>query len=572
MLEGLLADHLRGRRLHVLIAIGLGLEAVIMLVARELGSTQLIGVHGVLAISVAIGVAIVGGATAGAIVGGVGGVLFVTLIATAEAREPALYGIPVVTLWCALPLAAGAAVASLRRSADQARSLAADAADRTQALHRAVERLAVSATPHDVARIAVVEGAAALGAQGSWLALVDAPRSALDYVASTGFAEGWVEKFQAIPLDAPTAATDVVRDGRARFFDDATAMTDAYPANKDAYRAVEVEASAVLPLNRGADPIGMMAFHWRGRHAFGPAERDLARAFADTTAQALERARLYAEVRGTAEALQRSLLPTFLPTFPEYEIAVRYRPASETLAIGGDWYDVVAAHRGQIGIAVGDVGGKGIEAAAIMGRLRTAMRAYAIEHAAPSDVLRHLVEYHAVTRPDVFATVVYAALDRRHRRLRIASLGHPLPLLIRDGRQVPLTARPDAPLGADADREYRELAVPVQVGDLLLFVTDGVFERPGMSWDESLEQLASTAVESGRLSVERIADRVIGSINDDASARDDRALVVVRVPDGVGGGARANPEARQVVDTSRESAAPSMTGETGPGHLVAESG
>jgi serine phosphatase RsbU (regulator of sigma subunit) len=341
-------------------------------------------------------------------------------------------------------------------------------------------------------------------------------------------------------------------------------MSAAYPANRTAYRDVDVQATAVLPLNHGGAPVGMMAFHWRDRQAFTEAERDLARAFTDTTAQALERARLYAEVRGTAEALQRSLLPAFLPTFPEFEIAVRYRPASETLAIGGDWYDVVEAHHGQVGIAVGDVGGKGVEAAAVMGRLRTAMRAYAIEHAAPSDVLRHLVAYHAVTRPDVFATVLYAALDRRHRRLRIASLGHPLPLLIRDGRLEPLTAPADAPLGADAERAFGELAVPVQAGDLLLFVTDGVFERPGISWDESLRQLGSAAAASSVSSVERIADDVIDSINDDASARDDRALVVVKVPERIGGSPSGGGEAERMAVTGGGADAPMAPGDPLP--------
>ena len=209
----------------------------------------------------------------------------------------------------------------------------------------------MSATPQDVARIAVVEGAAALGAQGAWLALVDAPGSALDYVASTGFAEGWVEKFHAIPLEAPTAATDVVRDGRARFFEDADRDDGGLSGERGCLPGGRGRGdSAVLPLNRGAAPIGMMAFHWRqAAFVLAPAERDLARTFADTAAQALERARLYAEVRGTAEAFQRSLLPTFLPTFPEYEIAVRYRPASETLAIGGDWYDVVERIAGRSG-------------------------------------------------------------------------------------------------------------------------------------------------------------------------------------------------------------------------------
>ena len=569
MLAGLLADHLRGRRLLALIAVGLGLEAVIMLLARHLVPTQMIGVHGVLAIAVAIAVAIVGGSTAGVIVGGVGGVLFVTLIANAEAREPALYGIPVVALWCALPFAAGAAATSLRRAADEARSLAADAGGRTQALHQAVERLAVSATPEEVARIAVVEGASALGASGAWLALIDAPSSALDYVASTGFAAGWVDKFQAIPLDAPTAATDVVRDGTARFFEDAGAMAVAYPANEDAYRAADVQASAVLPLNRGTVPIGMIAFHWRGRHPFAQAERDLARAFADTTAQALERARLYAEVRGTGRRCSAASCRHSFRRSRSTRSPCGTGSASETLAIGGDWYDVVAAHRGQIGIAVGDVGGKGVEAAAIMGRLRTAMRAYAIEHASPSDVLRHLVEYHAVTRPDVFATVLYAALDRRDRRLRIASLGHPFPLLIRDGRLVPLPARAEAPLGADAEREFRELAVPVQEGDLLLFLTDGVFERPGTSWDDSLQDLAATAAASGRTSVEDLADRLISSINDDASARDDRALVVVRVPARARGGLDAETEARPADEPSHEPTATPRPDDADHGQLVA---
>jgi serine phosphatase RsbU (regulator of sigma subunit) len=533
MLADVLADRFDGRRLVALVSIGVALEAVVMLLSRLVGSSGLIGIHAVIAIAIAIAVAIAGGPMAGAIVGGIGAVLFVVLIGYAQTRDPHLYGLPVVLLWCGLPIGAGVAADSLRRTAHRARYLALDAATRAQMLQRAVGRLAAATTPDEVARIAVVEGSAALGAQGAWLALVDDRRTVLDYVASSGFSDDWIEQFLEIPLDRATAASDVVRDGAARFFDDAAAMSAAYPTNAAAYRAVDLEATAVLPLSQGMQPVGMIAFHWRQPHPFTPAERDIALTFGNAAGQALERARLYAEVSGTAEALQRSLLPAFLPTFPEYEIAVRYRPAFETLAVGGDWYDVVAAHRGQIGIAVGDVGGKGIEAAAIMGRLRTAMRAYAIEHAAPSDVLRRLVDYHAVTRPDVFATVVYAAIDRQQRRLRVASLGHPMPLLVRAGRSVPLPIQGDAPLGAEADRSFHELAVPVQEGDLLIFVTDGVFERPATHWDESLDQLAAHAAADADAPVEVLADRLIGSINDDASARDDRVLVVIRVPRGL---------------------------------------
>src|SRR5689334_14571237 len=131
MLEGVLSDHVRGRRLAVLIVLGIALEAVVLLVSRALGSSQLIGIHGVLAISLAIALGIVGGPAAGALVGGAGGVLFVLLIAGEQPHQVWLEGVAVIVLWCALPAGAGAAAASLRRAAARAGSLAADATSRT---------------------------------------------------------------------------------------------------------------------------------------------------------------------------------------------------------------------------------------------------------------------------------------------------------------------------------------------------------------------------------------------------------------------------------------------------------
>src|SRR6476469_3444953 len=113
MLEGLLADHLRGKRLLTLIVAGVALEVLVVLLSRHFGSNQLIGVHSVLAVSIAIAVAIAGGAAAGAIVGGVGAVLFVALVAYAQPPEPHLYGIPMVALWVGLAIGAGAAATSL---------------------------------------------------------------------------------------------------------------------------------------------------------------------------------------------------------------------------------------------------------------------------------------------------------------------------------------------------------------------------------------------------------------------------------------------------------------------------
>jgi serine phosphatase RsbU (regulator of sigma subunit) len=164
-----------------------------------------------------------------------------------------------------------------------------------------------------------------------------------------------------------------------------------------------------------------------------------------------------------------------------------------------------------------------------MGRLRTAMRAYAIEHPSPSTVMRRLVAYHALTRADAFATVVYAAIDRRQPRLRTASLGHPAPLLLREGRSVPLPVRVDPPLGADAPRAYRELAVPLQPEDLIVLLSDGVIERRDVVLDTGVERVATTAIRYADEPVDALAERLVRCVNDEDAA-DDRALVVVRVP------------------------------------------
>ncbi len=480
------------------------------------------------AAAVAIAAGIAGGWVAGAVVGSVGGVLFVVLIAFATPPDPLLYGVPIVVLWVALAASAGFAAASLRRSAERAREVAASAQAGMLRLHHAVEHLSVSATPAEVAEIAAIEGAAALGAEGAWVAVVDQRHLMLNRVASVGFDDELVQRFAALPLDSSHIFSAVARDGRARFYRSAEDLTDADPVNAAA-------SAAVVALTAGGEPVGVIGFGFSEPRLFTDADRHLARTIADTVAQALERARLSRELITVAEALQRSLLPVQLPSFPGYEIAVRYRPASELLAIGGDWYDVVEAHRGAIGVAVGDVGGKGLEAAAIMGRLRTAMRAYALEHARPSEVLRRLVSYHQRSGLlDAFATVVYATLDQQSRQVHIASLGHPLPLLIRDDRAVPLAGRVAPPLStppsAAVAEDIRELTVPVQGGDLMIFFTDGVFERPDVALDAGLDRLATLAAAASHHPVEELADKLISAINDDLTARDDRALVLLRVP------------------------------------------
>jgi serine phosphatase RsbU (regulator of sigma subunit) len=521
----------RGTQLIVLTAGAVVAELAIAVVGRSLGPDQLLGLHGVLAASFAIATGLVAGPVAGAIVGGIGAAAFVVLIGYESPPDPYLYGIPVVILWAALAAAGGFLSQSLRRAALAAAADARVAQDRISGLHRAVEHLAVSSESAEVARVLAEEGSAAVQADAAWVGIIDPATHSLQNVAAVGLPPRLRARFATVSLEDDYVVAEVAKTGEARFFADMTEFAAASQAGAAAYRDGGFRAAAVLPLLRRGEPMGVVAFHFRDLRVLSAEERELARAFAETAVQAFDRARLYEEILSTAELLQRSLLPFTLPAFPGFEIAVRYLPASDTLAVGGDWYDVVEAGQGQIGIGVGDVGGKGLEAAATMGRFRTAMRAYAIEHPAPSMVMRRLVAYHARTRPDAFATAVYASLDRRQRRLRIASLGHPPPLLVRDGRSVPLPVRPDPPLGIEAPRAFRELAVPVQTADLIVLLSDGVIERRDAPLDAGLASVAETAITYSEDDVDDLADRLISCVND-ADAADDRALLVVRVAEG----------------------------------------
>jgi len=229
-----------------------------------------------------------------------------------------------------------------------------------------------------------------------------------------------------------------------------------------------------------------------------------------------------------AETLQRSLLPERLPQIPGVLLAARYVPASEDMEVGGDWYDVVPLPNGNIGLAVGDVAGHGLRAATIMGQLRMALRAYALEETSPSAVvggLHHLS--HRLDDPEM-ATVIYAVYNPETSELRFASAGHLPPLVIDpEGRATYLDAEVDPPLGAvvypDVSAENR---FELQAGSTLLLFTDGLVERRGASINEGLGALRERAGANGH-DLEALCDEVLSQmVGDEVS--DDVAILALR--------------------------------------------
>src|SRR5262249_14721557 len=192
--------------------------------------------------------------------------------------------------------------------------------------------------------------------------------------------------------------------------------------------------------------------------------------------------------RVAAEALQRSLVPSALPPVAGVEMAARYVPG--TGAVGGDWYDVFTLPGGQLGVVVGDVAGSGLAAAVIMGRMRSALRAYALETADPAEVLARLDAKMQHFEPGALATVAYAVVDPGLENLHLGWAGHSPPVIASLGRPAELADIPSGLLiGAAPAAQRKVTTIKIAPGTLVCAYTDGLIERRGHSIDDGLARL-----------------------------------------------------------------------------------
>ncbi|HWG92965.1 MAG TPA: SpoIIE family protein phosphatase [Mycobacteriales bacterium] len=235
--------------------------------------------------------------------------------------------------------------------------------------------------------------------------------------------------------------------------------------------------------------------------------------------------------RETALALQRSLLPDALPASEELEVAVRYAAGGAETEVGGDWYDVIPLGAGRLALVVGDVMGRGVHAAAVMGQLRTAVRTCARLDLRPVEVVEVLDGLVADLGQDDFdahiATCVYGVFDPHTRELQLASAGH-LPPVVRSasGGVQRVDVEVSAPLGVgDA---ARQVVLRLEPGSVLALCTDGLVEMRGSDLDHGLDALCR-AVAAGPQDLEGLADAVLRSL-DAGGGDDDVALLLVRVP------------------------------------------
>ncbi|MGV4980712.1 SpoIIE family protein phosphatase [Streptomyces sp. NRAIS4] len=346
----------------------------------------------------------------------------------------------------------------------------------------------------------------------------------------SGFPQGFLAPFEGVSLDAHLPGVECLTTGRPLFFESMQQMAAAYPGMPlDA----DEGARAFLPLIASGRPVGSCILGFDGSRGFSTEERTVLTALAGLIAHAMERAQRYDSEAALARGLQQALLPHRLSTHPQVETAGRYLPGTQGMDVGGDWYDVVEAGDG-LALVIGDVQGHGVQAAATMGQLRSAVRAFALGDRPPDEVMSGTNHLLIGLDPGQFASCCYLRLDPATGRARIARAGHPPPLLRSpDGRTRLLDVPGGVVLGVDPHARYPVTELLLEPDAILALYTDGLVERPGADIDDGIDALrmalaragAGSGRRSGR-SLAGVADRLTASARHSTDRPDDVALLL----------------------------------------------
>ncbi|MEU1474492.1 SpoIIE family protein phosphatase [Streptomyces sp. NPDC005760] len=346
----------------------------------------------------------------------------------------------------------------------------------------------------------------------------------------TGFPKGFLAPFDGVDLRAHLPGVETLTTGRPLFFDSMEQLTAAYPGI--ALDAAE-GARVFLPLIASGRPVGSCILGFDRPRSFSTEDRTVLTALAGLIAHAMEKAQRYESETALARGLQQALLPRRLAAHPLLETTGRYLPGTAGMEVGGDWYDVVESGDG-LALVIGDVQGHGVQAAATMGQLRSAVRAFALGDRPPDEVMSSTNHLLTDLDPGLFASCCYIRLDPATGVARAARAGHPPPLLRSpDGRTRVLDLPGGVVLGVDPRARYPVTELQVEPGAILALYTDGLVERPGSDIDEGITALrvalakagAPPARPGGRF-LAGVADRLTATARHAVDRPDDIALLL----------------------------------------------
>ncbi|MEU3727395.1 SpoIIE family protein phosphatase, partial [Streptomyces sp. NPDC031705] len=398
-------------------------------------------------------------------------------------------------------------------------------ADRASSLYRPVAlaiALTEAVTARQVSAVVTEELLPAFGGRQLAIYLLDERHLYLAW--ETGFPHGFLDRFDGVPLDERLPGVETLTSGRPLFFESMERLAAAYPGIPlDA----DVGARAFLPLIASGRPVGSCILGFDQRRGFSPEERTVLTALAGLIAQALERARRYDSEAALARGLQAALLPRRLPVRGEVSTVGRYLAGTDGMEVGGDWYDVIETAAGPLALVIGDVQGHGVAAAATMGQLRSAVRAFALSGNAPDQVVRGTNQLLIDLDPGQFASCCYVLLDPASGRALAARAGHPQPLLRHpDGRVEVLDLAGGVVLGIDPGARYPVTELTLDPGAVLALYTDGLVETPGRDIDEGVERLRAALAAARPSPLTETADRLVAEAGRTADRPDDIALLL----------------------------------------------
>jgi serine phosphatase RsbU (regulator of sigma subunit) len=306
------------------------------------------------------------------------------------------------------------------------------------------------------------------------------------------------------PVDpkAPTGAPNVIRTAKSELYPEIPDELLVDAAKDDEHlrlmRELGLESGMVVPLVARERVLGAMTLvaSESGRR-FGEGDLELVEDLARRAAMAIDNSMLFRREHEAAITLQRSLLPESLPELAGVEFAAHYQPAAPGLEVGGDWYDVVVLGDGKAALTIGDIAGRGIQAATVMGRVSAALRAYVLDRQPPDEALRRVNRVMREWGGPQMATALHLHLDLASRTAEYVRAGHP-PGLIRlpTGEVERLGGEGTPPLGTFDDLEYRVHRVDVPPGSLLLLYTDGLIERSDRDFEVELQRLCDALAEA----------------------------------------------------------------------------
>jgi serine phosphatase RsbU (regulator of sigma subunit)/anti-sigma regulatory factor (Ser/Thr protein kinase) len=317
----------------------------------------------------------------------------------------------------------------------------------------------------------------------------------------------------------------VAAERRTILLDDIQTSSDLDPVFRDA----DVRSLAGVPLIAGDRVIGVIEAASERRRAFSPHDVRLLALAADRLSQAIERTRVNERAHHIAETLQRALLPDRLPGVPGVALAARYLPGGPGTDVGGDWYDVIPSPDGRVGLVMGDVVGRGVAAASLMGQLRNAFRVYALDGKPPAAILDKVNVLLHQFEPGQMATAVHLDFDPREERVCFAGAGHPPPLLrMPDGTTGFLRGAPSAPLGVLPYTRYHQQEERLPADATLLVYTDGLVDRPGTTLTDGLAALHAAVANAPSTEPEELCEHILRTLLPGGPPGDDIALLALQ--------------------------------------------